>query len=237
MISALFAIGIATSGSQALKTLDGITFNDQPGVLYARLKQVSNSFGVGVGKSKGVLHLNKKPIQMANTRKLLDGTMLFRLGALAHHGFTVRWDDVANRAVVKSAAKSGSAIYVRKGLQRVVINKKELMLVAWQGTSVVLRSKVAIGRAANQTPNGIFKAQAYRTKLHRSSLYGNAPMPWAVHIVGDIFIHGSDQAQGRSSHGCIRLPMKGRNPARWLYSWIEKDSPVTILGKWPKNAS
>jgi lipoprotein-anchoring transpeptidase ErfK/SrfK len=158
------------------------------------------------------------------------------LSSLFDYGYLVRWDEASKRAVVKSKAKPGVAIFVRRGDQRVVVNKSHLMLVGWQGQSVVFRSKVGIGRAGYDTPNGTFKVQPYRTEMHRSSLYNNTPMPWAVQIVGNIFVHGSPVAHGRSSHGCIRLPTSGKNPAKSFYDWVERGTAVSIQGHWPANA-
>ncbi|HJP82561.1 MAG TPA: L,D-transpeptidase [Fimbriimonadaceae bacterium] len=219
-----------------LKTLDGITFYDQPGTLYCRARQIANAFHLILDKSSGKWRLDNRPIPTESTRKLVDGTLLVSVTSLKHNGMSVRWDPKESRAVVKVQNEPGKALYIRRGAQRVVLNKRAMQLVAWQGRSVVFRSTVGIGKIAHQTPNGIFKAQAYRTPLHRSTLYNESPMPWAIHIVGDIFIHGAKVAEGRSSHGCIRLPMTGPNKAKWFYSWIEKGTPVSISGAWPKNA-
>ena len=80
--------------------------------------------------------------------------------------------------------------------------------------------------------------QGYRSQMHRSSIYNNAPMPWAFQVVGNIFIHGwKDVDPARGSHGCIRLPMSPENKARWMFYWIEKEVPISVLGKWPKGAT
>ena len=220
-------------GSELLM-LDGVTFSDQRDVLYVRARQLSNAFELSLVESSGAFKLGGQAIVSSNTRRLADNTLLVRVAALKHHGFTTAWHQADQSVRVNRRAK---AIKVRKGDQRVVVNKREMMLVAWQGKSVVFRSKVGIGRAANQTPTGIFKAQTYRRKMHLSSLYGDAPMPYAVQVVGNIFIHGSDKAFGRTSHGCIRLPVSGRNPARWFYAWIQPGTPVVLQGKWPSRAS
>ena len=46
------------------------------------------------------------------------------------------------------------------------------------------------------------------SKNHRSRLYNNAPMPFAIFYDGDYAIHGTDQIKrlGKpASHGCVRL--------------------------------
>ena len=59
-------------------------------------------------------------------------------------------------------------------------------------------------------------------------------MPWSVQVHENIFIHGFRQVPRHpSSHGCIRLPLAGANPAKWFYNWIDLGTPVSIKGHWP----
>jgi hypothetical protein len=70
--------------------------------------------------------------------------------------------------------------------------------------------------------------------MHRSRLYHNAPMPWSVQVHENIFIHGFRKVPRHpSSHGCIRLPLAGANPAKWFYDWIDIGTPIGIKGHWP----
>ena len=97
----------------------------------------------------------------------------------------------------------------------------------------MLRSPVSTGVAAKETPNGIFRVQPYRARLHKSSIYDDARMPYAVQIVGNIFVHGWSRVNGvPGSHGCIRLPVSGANPALFFYRWADTGTPVAITGKW-----
>lgn len=32
-----------------------------------------------------------------------------------------------------------------------------------------------------------------------------------------------------ASHGCVRLPLTGRNPAKFFYEWVQSGTPVTIM--------
>jgi hypothetical protein len=55
-----------------------------------------------------------------------------------------------------------------------------------------------------------------------------------VQVHENIFIHGFQKVPRRpSSHGCIRLPLRGANPAKWFYNWIDIGTPVSIRGHWP----
>ena len=50
----------------------------------------------------------------------------------------------------------------------------------------------------------------------------------------NVFIHGFQKVPRHpASHGCIRLPLAGANPAKWFYDWIDVGTPVSIRGHWP----
>ena len=88
--------------------------------------------------------------------------------------------------------------------------------------------------AREKTPAGEFRAGPVKSRMHRSRLYHNAPMPWSVQVHENIFIHGFRKVPRRpSSHGCIRLPLTGANPAKWFYNWIDLGTPISIKGHWP----
>lgn len=219
-----------------LSTVDGVTFHSSPGRIYVPVRKIGNAFGLTITHENRTFALKGRQIDSVEARRMLNGSLLVSLKELRNHGMMVNWDARSKRASVKLSANPGKAIYVRRGDQRVVVNKSRLMMAAWQGTNVVFRSQIGIGREGYNTPSGNFKVQPYRSKMHRSSLYNNTPMPWSVHIVGNIFIHGSDAARGRSSHGCIRLPTTGANPSKWFYEWVELGTPVSIQGAWPAGA-
>ena len=53
-----------------------------------------------------------------------------------------------------------------------------------------------------------------------------------------IFIHGFRKVPRHpTSHGCIRLPLEGANPAKWFYDWIDLGTPISIRGHWPAPAA
>jgi lipoprotein-anchoring transpeptidase ErfK/SrfK len=57
------------------------------------------------------------------------------------------------------------------------------------------------------TPSGSFRAQLL-SRNHRSSIFGNAPMPYAIFYSGHFAIHGTtaiSQLGTRASKGCVRL--------------------------------
>jgi lipoprotein-anchoring transpeptidase ErfK/SrfK len=66
---------------------------------------------------------------------------------------------------------------------------------------------VSTARPGKETPLGTFGVEWLSAK-HRSSLYNNAPMPWAIFYDGDYAIHGTEQISKLgtpASAGCVRL--------------------------------
>ncbi len=102
---------------------------------------------------------------------------------------------------------------------------------AYEGRREVIRCAVSTGRPGKETPIGKFRLGLKDAK-HVSSIYGT-PMPWSVHVVGGIYVHGSEWFSGApASHGCIRLDMHGgTNWAQWFYNWAELGTPIAITTK------
>jgi lipoprotein-anchoring transpeptidase ErfK/SrfK len=118
------------------------------------------------------------------------------------------------------------------GAKRVVIDKTVQRLFAYEGDRLVLESRVSTGRGGRRTPSGNFTV-GIKLRMHYSRLYDNAPMPWSVQVNGNFFIHGFTYVPDRpASHGCIRLPLDGDNPAKTFFDWVETGTPVTITGEW-----
>lgn len=82
----------------------------------------------------------------------------------------------------------------------------QTMTVLYNG-EVAYRWPVSTARAGKYTPRGTWSAK-WLSKYHKSSLYNNAPMPFAIFFNGNYAIHGTDQVSrlGRpASAGCVRL--------------------------------
>lgn len=125
-------------------------------------------------------------------------------------------------------------VAVRFAEKHVEVDLANQRLRAYQGARLVLDSHISSGREGRKTPPGDFKAGPVKSPMHRSRLYHNAPMPWSVQVHKNIFIHGFQKVPRHpASHGCIRLPLTGANPAKWFYDWIDIGTPVTIKGHWP----
>ena len=118
------------------------------------------------------------------------------------------------------------------GEKRVLIDKTVQTLTAFEGEHQVIQSRVSTGKAGHGTPSGNFKAGP-KSLMHYSRLYDNAPMPYSVQVRGNYFIHGYTSVPNYpASHGCIRMPLGGDNPAKRFYDWVEPGTPISLVGDW-----
>jgi len=119
------------------------------------------------------------------------------------------------------AASSGG------GLQRVIIDKTNQLLRAYEGNRLVFQSRVSTGKPGKRTPSGTFSAKG-KERMRYSRRYHNAPMPYSVHLGGHYFIHGfSSVPNYPASRGCVRLPVAA---ARQFFGWINPGTLVSIRG-------
>jgi len=80
---------------------------------------------------------------------------------------------------------------------------------------------VSTGRGRYRTPRGTFRPTVMR-RMHYSSRYNNAPMPYSIFFYRGYAIHGTNHVSrlGRpASHGCVRLHPRA---ARTLYSLVRR---------------
>lgn len=116
--------------------------------------------------------------------------------------------------------------------KRVEIDKTNQILRAYENERLVLETKVSTGQGSKSTPSGRFLA-GEKHLMHFSRLYHHAPMPFSVEVCGNVFIHGFTYVPAwPASHGCIRVPLDGNNPARRFYEWVEVGTPIEIFGQW-----
>jgi hypothetical protein len=181
------------------------------------------------------ISLNGHLLDAAQLRKLTNGTLLVPLDELQRAGATITWSDDGMQALV---ASDHTKIAISFANKRVEVDLANQRLRAYQGARLVLDSAISSGREGKKTPSGEFTAGPVKSRMHRSRLYHNAPMPWSVQVHENIFIHGFRKVPRRpASHGCIRLPLTGANPAKWFYNWIDLGTPISIKGHWPAAAS
>ena len=75
------------------------------------------------------------------------------------------------------------------------------------------------------TPNGSYRPQVL-SRNHRSRLFNNAPMPYAIFYSGHYAIHGTTavaQLGARASKGCVRLHPSN---AAVLFALVQRHGPA-----------
>ena len=122
-------------------------------------------------------------------------------------------------AVAVLALSTGAAQASTESVAMVEISEQR-MVVAVDGKALH-QWDVSTARPGKTTPTGIYGVQ-WLSARHKSSLYNNAPMPFAVFFHGGYAVHATNEISrlGRpASHGCIRLHPKN---ASKFYNLVEK---------------
>ena len=95
-----------------------------------------------------------------------------------------------------AAASAGIVVTVDKAAQRMTVVVDGEHRYTWP-----------VSTGVYPTPSGTFRPYIL-SRNHRSSIFGNAPMPFAVFYSGHYAIHGTtavSQLGTRASKGCVRL--------------------------------
>lgn len=224
------ACATATAGSIFAQpsALPGVDFGSEPGTLFAPVKLTCDALGIPYKEDHRKVYLNGKadPVPV---RTLFTGNKIIAVKDLAPYGVQTIWDPVSLTATL---TLNGKSVLVHRGQKFVCVNKRVQQLRAYEGSLLLMETHVSTGRRGHETPAGSFRAN-WKERMHYSSLYDDAPMPWAVNVVGDVFIHGFTSVPRRpASHGCIRMPLYGRNAASWFWHWVSIGTPVTIANVW-----
>jgi len=225
-VMALYCSGVPTAA--AAPAVEAVTFAVEPGRLYVPVALAAERLRWRIGQKRDgrIESVNGYKIQPADLR-LVNATPWVAMDALTRYGAEVSLAEKAGSLRVSSGRQ---AFLAQRGSKRVEIDLARQRLYAWQGAWLVLETKISSGRYGN-TPRGDFTAGPYKSRMHYSSKYNNAPMPWSVQVHGHIFIHGySSVPDYPASHGCIRMPLSGSNPARWFYEWVDVGTPIHIAG-------
>ena len=213
--------------------IESITFDADPGKLYAPLDEAAAALGwmVVSDMETSLLTLNGVSLEKAHRRRLPDGTELVSGEGMTACGAEVNLHPSGQSATIIAGEHQFTLIRAEK---KVEVSLGEQKLRAWQGRRLVLQTNVSSGKNG-RTPAGSFSAGPYKARMHLSTRYHNAPMPWSVQINGPVFIHGFTSVPDYpASHGCIRMPLTGANPARFFYEWVDRGTPVAILPVPPK---
>lgn len=208
--------------------LEAITFALESGVIYVPLHEAADQLHWKARRDEfgRCIRLHDVAVPAGSLRQLIDGTELIRTSDLELAGATIRIREEDSRMTISWGFHRFTLVVSPK---RAEVSLARQQLRAWQGARLVLQTHISSGRNG-RTPAGSFTAGPFRQRMHYSKLYNNAPMPWSVQIHGNVFIHGFTSVPDYpASHGCIRVPLDGGNPARFFYEWIDNGSPVHVL--------
>lgn len=213
-------------------TLEAVTFASDPGSLYVPLQEVAQALHWVIRRNPDgqCTQLHLTPVPPGSLRQLGDGRELLHSLSLQQVGATLL--PLPGHTLVRRGRYDCTLVASPK---RVEVNLATQQLRAWQGPRLVLQSHISSGRNG-RTPTGQFRVGPFRARMHYSNRYQRAPMPYSVQINGHIFIHGySSVPHFPASHGCIRLPLDGLNPAKFFFEWVDNGSPVQVLQGSPQN--
>ena len=82
-----------------------------------------------------------------------------------------------------------------------------------------------VSTGLGDTPSGSYRPQLL-SRNHRSTIFGNAPMPYAIFYSGHYAIHGTTavaQLGTRASKGCVRLHPSN---AAVLFALVQQHGPA-----------
>ena len=228
---ALLTVALAHQEPPAVDhmVLTGVTFASERGQMFVRVRQLGAAIVMPVHYDAATeqVTVGERIVQDSDWRTLFDGSRVVALRVFQDAGANIHYDYPNRTATVERA---GLKAFVREGQKRVEVSIKLQELRAWQGEELVMVTPISSGKRGHSTPTGHFKAGPAKARMHYSRLYDNSPMPWSVQINGNIFIHGYRSVPRHpASHGCIRMPLWGRNAAQWFWHWVDLGTPVSVL--------
>jgi len=206
---------------------DGLTFADEPDLLHVPLSELRRALAPA---SELPADETAWGLSAGDRRYLSSGEPAVPVTKL-EEVIRITWPARSNAAHLTYGDRE---LWVRHGGKRVALNLQEQRMRAWEGDRLVLDTRISSGRPGMETPRGSFRAGPLKSPLVISRKYGNARMPWSVQVRGNVFIHGFPSVPPHAaSHGCVRVPLTGRNPARWFYEWVTIGTPMEISHGWP----
>lgn len=215
---------------QELEPMPAVTFADKSGVTYIPARSAAELFSHHIEYDRETQMLTIGDEKLKCEKTLFNGRTLIPLRELQQMGATIDNSTEPGKIVVETA---NGNFEVNVGRKFIEVDQSTQRLVGYQGDMVVIDTKVSTGGRGHHTPNGDFKTGPYKARMHYSKLYNNAPMPYSIQVNGNVFIHGYGSVPNYpASHGCIRVPLGKKNPAKYLYSWAEKGVDVRIHGAW-----
>lgn len=218
---------VATSTRPRLEPMTAITFADDRGTTYILARELAQRLGEPielVDKEKAVMIGDKK---VEKFRRLFLGDALIAVRDVSLFEGTLADNPDTHELTI--TLPQGEFL-VSVGKKRIEVDKATQELTGYQGDIVVIKTNISTGRPGHNTPNGEF-VTGPKERIHYSHKYDNAPMPYAIQVNGDVFLHGySSVPSYPASHGCVRIPLGRKNPAKYLYGWAERGIDTKIFG-------
>ena len=140
--------------------------------------------------------------------------------------------DVKSILNVRKRMEYGDFIWnerrVPKGPVWVRVDLKKQILSVFRAGHEIGTAVILYGTDEMQTPVGTFPVLG-KSKDYQSRTYGNAPMPYSLHLTRDgVAIHGSEVRWGRATHGCVGVPVKF---AEKLFGQVSAGDQVVIVSR------
>ncbi len=214
----------------AAQSLEAITFASEKGRVYVPVRELAAHLEIPVGwrDEDRTVTLDKQEVPAKSIRRGWEGETLVDVMSLDGLGLSAEpFEDGSGLWITTELGQFEVAI----SSKWVEISIDEQRLIAGQGNRIVMETPISSGKRGHSTPRGSFTAGPNKQRTKYSSIYNNAPMPYSVQVHGNIFIHGSSSVpRTPASHGCIRMPLTGRNAARWFFDWVTIGAPVRVQG-------
>lgn len=113
--------------------------------------------------------------------------------------------------------------------RRIEIDLSEQLLMAWEGSTKILETKVSTGRPEFPTVNGIYRVQRKLDSTRmRGPGYDTPDVPWTMYFFRGYAIHGTywhNDFGVPISHGCINMPVPD---AKRLYDWAKVGTQIEV---------
>jgi len=107
----------------------------------------------------------------------------------------------------------------------IVVSLPQQLVHVYRGGVRIGESTISTGKPGHDTPPGVFTI-LQKKKMHRSTLYDDAPMPFMQRLTWDgIALHAGRLPGYPASHGCVRLPAAF---AEALYGVTEHGGVVVV---------
>lgn len=212
-----------------LDAIGAVTFGDERGTTYVLARDLAARMGSQVFLSPDEKTLTLDEKEFTKFRRTYVGDVLIPLREVTKFQGVFFVDPTSNQLRVTMPQ---GEFAVEVGKKRIDVDQSTQELNAYQGNILVIKTNVSTGRPGHHTPNGDFQTGP-KERMHYSHKYNDAEMPYAIQVNGDVFLHGYTSVPSYpASHGCVRIPLGRKNPARYLFGWVERGIDTKIHGEY-----